>query len=101
MKITKGDVTVEVDDVEQVAKILRLLSDDGSKTTKHREADCLTPNQRAAYTALAAHENGAHYTLIAEELGVDAGVMNGRLNSLMHNQHLVLRTSAGTFKVVS
>ena len=62
----------------------------------------LTPKQSDVYKALLKHPRGAHYIALAEEIGLDSGVVNARLNDLVknHDGKIVKRVAAGTFVAV-
>lgn len=64
------------------------------------DAASLTPKQREVFDAVRKHAHGAHYNAIAEELNLDPGVVNARLNSIVNNYTgLLKRCGAGTFIV--
>lgn len=62
----------------------------------------LTPKQSEIYKALLKHSGGAHYVALAEEMGLESGVVNARLNDLVknHDGKIVKRVAAGTFTAV-
>jgi len=89
-------VTVEGTPSE-IAELMRAMKNGGGP-----DVAMLTPKQREVYDALAKHPNGAHYTALAEEMGLDPNVVNTRLAALVtvYKQAIVARVCAGTYKVV-
>ncbi|AHN84070.1 hypothetical protein GJ25_gp059 [Mycobacterium phage Hawkeye] len=106
MKITKGDIIVELengDDPYQAINFLNALehSNDYGYSHPPQDPSILTPKQREIYNALLDHPEGAHYTVIAEETGLAPNVVNGRLAHLhKHYKSLVQRTQWGVYQAV-
>lgn len=89
-------ITVKIDDEEQAVRLLARLRNNGTGP----DAAALSPKQLEAYQVVMRHPNGAHYTAVAKELNLDAGVVNARLNSIVQRKDgLMRRCAAGTFIV--
>lgn len=105
MKITKGDITIEVesgDDPHKAVALINALSDK-DKGRRDGGPDCslLTPRQREVYDELSRHPDGAHYAAVAEAVGLRIGVVNSRLNDMAKNHpNLLCRIGSGKFKAV-
>jgi O6-methylguanine-DNA--protein-cysteine methyltransferase len=97
MKATVNGVTVE-GTPNEIADLMRAMGTTQSKM----DSSILTPKQREAYNALARHPAGAHYTVVAEELGADEHIIGTRLANIArsYDEKLVKRIAAGTYKVV-
>lgn len=58
----------------------------------------LTAAQRSVYNVLAGHPTGCHISAVAEEMGMDKGIVNARLVSLT-NRGFAERLRAGTYRL--
>jgi hypothetical protein len=98
MKATVNGVTVEGTPGE-IAELMQAMK---TPDTAGQDVAMLTPKQREVFMALVKHRNGAHYTALAEEIGLDADVVNSRLNELVrnHDSRIIKRVCSGTFMVV-
>ncbi|AYB70631.1 hypothetical protein SEA_SERENDIPITOUS_90 [Mycobacterium phage Serendipitous] len=104
MKITKGEVTVEIepgDDPYEVARYLEAVDVYGRPAMiTPGDPSVLTRKQREVYDVLVKHDDGAHYTAIAEELDLPANIVNSRLADLHRNYpRLVQRVRWGVYTV--
>lgn len=94
MKVTIDGLVVEGTEAE-IARLIGELRRNGSGKTS--DPDTLTPKQRVVYDALRNHPNGAHFSIIANELGLTTTVTNSRLNDLK-NKGAVIRLASGVFR---
>ncbi|QHB37475.1 hypothetical protein SEA_LEOPARD_69 [Mycobacterium phage Leopard] len=98
MKATLNGVEVE-GTPEELATLIRTYSE---PTAPQSVSSRLTPKQAEVYHALQQFSNGAHYSLVAEATGLEAGVVNSRLNDIVksYSDKLIQRIGSGVFKVV-
>lgn len=100
MKLTVGGVPVECTPAEAI-ELLAGLQKTG-KPAPGKDPAILTPKQREAYEVLSRHSDGAHYKVVAEELGLDENATCSRLSSLVINApKLVQRTGSGIYQVIA
>lgn len=95
MKVTVDGLVVEGTEAE-IARLIAEIRRNGSGPATG-DPDTLTPKQRVVYDALRNHPNGAHFSIIADELGLAKSVTNARLNDLK-NKNVVVRLSSGVFR---
>lgn len=95
MKITKGEVTVEIepgDDPYEAAALLSAFDSYGRPAAfTPGDPSVLTRKQREVYDVLVKHEDGAHYTAVAEEMDLPPNIVNSRLADLHRSQPTLVR----------
>ena len=95
MKVTVDGLVVEGTEAE-IARLIGEIRRNGLGNSTG-DPDTLTPKQRIVYDALRNHPNGAHFSIIANELGMTNTVTNSRLNSLKR-KGAVVRLASGVFR---
>jgi len=68
MKVTVDGLVVEGTEAEIARLIVNMRN--GSIGAHSADPDTLTPKQRIVYDALRNHPNGAHFSILADELGL-------------------------------
>ena len=96
MKVTVDGLVVEGTEAE-IARLISELRRNETGNMPIGDPDTLTPKQRIVYDALRNHPNGAHFSILAEELGLPKTVTNGRLQELKR-KGVAVRLASGVFR---